>query len=290
MKKNIVCAAAAFAALSLSLFSFGWPVKNLDTDKLVPTFAQNRRNKFNTSLIFPNAQKAVAADNGKIIAVITEHQNDGDWFESTLGNAAIISHNDDLISVYANLDAQSALFLQQKFKVTDGQELGDIASSSWNENPEGGLMEFQIADTKAKTFINPLILMPRSLKHNRIYLDGVTIENQFGRSYNLATLRSIPAGQYTLYKKRQANASPHKSKVYVNGTELEKISKEILKWQDGKILIVGNENYTSSQFYPSQESELLGHILLPHGVNTITITASDIFENATTANYTISGY
>ncbi|MBQ6028303.1 MAG: hypothetical protein IJL24_02090, partial [Treponema sp.] len=122
------------------------------------------------------------------------------------------------------------------------------------------------------------------------FLDGITIENQFGRVYNIASLRSIPAGQYTLYKKRQANISPHKVKVYVNGSELESISKEVLKWQDGKILIAGNKNYTSADFYPSDESELLGHVLLPHGVNTITITASDILENSVTANYTISGY
>lgn len=290
MKKYIYCALALFAILGQALFSFGWPVKNLETEKMVPSFARNRKNKFNISLTFPNAQKAVAADNGKIIAVITEHQNDGDWFDSPLGNAVIISHNDDLISVYANLDEQSALNLQEKFQVSDGQELGDIASSAWSESPDEGSMEFQIADTKAKTYINPLILMPRSIKPPRIYLDGVTIENQFGRAYNLATLRSIPAGQYTLYKKRQANISPHKTRVYVNGTEMERINKEVLKWQDGKIYIVGNRNYTSEQFYSSDENELLGHVLLPHGVNTITITASDILENSVTANYMISGY
>ena len=290
MKKNLYCALALFAILGQTLFSFGWPVKNLDTEKMVSSFARNRKNKFNVSLTFPNAQKAVAADNGKIIAVITEHQNDGDWFDSPLGNAVIISHNDDLISVYANLDGQSALNLQEKFQVSDGQELGDIANSAWSESAQSGSMEFQIADTKAKTYINPLILMPRSIKPPRIYLDGVTIENQFGRVYNLATLRSVPAGQYALYKKRQTNISPHKTKVYVNGTELEKISKEVLKWQDGKILIGGNKNYTSEQFYPSGDTELLGHVLLPHGVNTITITALDILENSVTANYTISGY
>lgn len=293
MKKNLfakIATTAALMAIGGALFSFGWPVKNLDTEKMAPSFARNQRNRFNASLTFPNAQKAVAADNGKIIAVITEHQNDGDWFESPLGNAAIISHNDDLISVYANLDAKSALNLQEKFQVSDGQELGDIASSAWTENTQNGAMEFQIADTKAKTYINPLILMPRSIKPPRIYFDGVTIENQFGRSYNLATLRSVPAGPYTLYKKRQATVSPHRVKVYVNGTELEKISKEVLKWQDGKILIAGNKNYTSEQFYPSDDTELLGHVLLPHGVNTITITASDIHENSVTANYTISGY
>lgn len=289
MKKTISLILSA-CLLSQAVFSFGWPVKNLDTEKMRPSFARGRKNNFNVSIAFPNAQKAVAADNGRIVAVITEHQNDGDWFESPLGNAAIISHKDGLISVYANLDAQSALYLQDKFKVTDGQDLGEIAASAWSEIEDEGSMEFQIADTNAKTYINPLILMPRSIKPPRIFLDGITIENQFGRAYNIASLRSIPAGQYTLYKKRQANISPHKVKVYVNGSELESISKEVLKWQDGKILIAGNKNYTSADFYPSDESELLGHVLLPHGVNTITITASDILENSVTANYTISGY
>ncbi len=273
-----------------ALFAFGWPVKNLDTESIVPTFAQNRKGKFNASLDFPNAQSALAADNGKIIAVITEHQNDGDWFESTLGNAAIISHNDDLISVYGNLDGQSALRLQEKFQVSNGQELGEAGFSAWSEKGEGGSIEFQIADTKSRTYINPLILMPRSIKPGRIRLDEISVENQFGRIYNLSSLRSVPAGPYAVYKKRQSGVSPHKSEVYVNGAELEKISKETLIWRDGKILISGSKNYTSKEFYPSNDYELLGHILLPHGINTITVKASDIFENAVSANFSVSGY
>ncbi len=280
-----------FILYSMSaVFSFEWPVKKPDTENLVSTFAQNRRNFFNNSLIFPNAETASAADSGKIIAVISEHDGQGSWFESPLGNAVIISHDDKLISIYGNLTKKAADELEKKDTVTLGEELGPTGNSGWSENKKSNFIEFQIADTEGNTFINPLILMPRVLKPRRLLMQDVSVQNLFGRIYNLSILRSIPAGMYSVYKKRQADVVPYKTSVFVNGTELEKISKDALKAQDGRLVITGSDTYKSEEFYPNEGTELLGHILLPHGSNTITITISGILENENTASYVISCY
>lgn len=282
--------AALFLALPTAFFAFDWPAENFESAQTLFTFSQYRKGRFNQSLVFQNAQAAKATDKGKIIAVITEKQNDGDWFESPLGNTAILSHDDALISVYGNLSQEAAQALLQKSAVGDGESLGATGSSAWSESEEGAL-EFQIADTNSKSYINPIILMPRSLKPPKISLDGIAIENQFGRIYNLASLRSVPAGVYKVYKRRQPNIGAFKTEVYVNGSEVEKITKETLRCQGGRLQIVGTrDSYQAEDFYPSEDLALMGHALLPHGSNTITIMVSDIFDSASTVTYGVSGY
>lgn len=279
------------AAAQKTPAAFEWPAKNLDASEPFFTFAQNRKGRFNQSIIFKNAREAAATDKGKILAVITEKQGDGDWFESPLGNALVVSHDDALISVYGNLSQESAAALSQKSFVQEGETLGTTAASSWSESDQEGSLEFQIADSNSKTFINPIILMPRSVKPPKISLEGISIENQFGRTYNMAALRSVPAGVYKVYKKRQADIVAYKSEIYVNGAEVEKIAKETIKGMDGRLAISGSDgSYESSEFYPSDELEFLGHVLLPHGSNTVTIKAADIYDSAVTANYSVSGY
>ena len=289
LKKTLALAAAL--AIAAPLLAFEWPAKNLDPSQSVFTFGQNRSGRFNQSIVFQNAQGAKATDKGKIIAVITEKQNDGDWFESPLGNALIIQHDDELLSVYGNLSEQSAKSLLKKSAVFDGEDLGDAAQSAWSETEESGSLEFQIVDSNSKSYINPIILMPRSAKPPKLSLDNISIENQFGRIYNLALLRSVPAGVYKVYKKRQANIVSFKSEIYVNGSEVEKITKETIKGQNGRLIISGSgDSYESSAFYPNDEMEFIGHALLPHGNNTISVTVSDIYEGSVAANFTLSGY
>ena len=121
-------------------------------------------------------------------------------------------------------------------------------------------------------------------------MEGISIENQFGRNYSIANLRSVPAGIYKLYKKRQKETVPFKSSVYVNGREVEKITKDTIKVQDGKLFLAGSNNYTKEDFFPNGETEFLGRLLLPHGSNTVQINAQDIYENTSAATYVISGY
>lgn len=277
-------------AVTAAAAAFDWPVKNLDAEQNIMTFGQNRKNAFNASLTFPNAEAAEATDNGMIIGVISEHQGDGDWFESPLGNALIVSHDDELVSIYGNLSSQSAIDLQKVSNVKYGEVVGQIARSAWSQDPEEEALEFQISDSRAKTYLNPTILMSRAVKPKRLRLENISIENQFGRLYAISNLRSVPAGRYKVYKKRQSDTVAFKSEVYVNGSELDKITKDTIKNQDGVLRIIGSDAYSSEDFYPSEDLELLGRIFLPHGSNTVTITVYDIFNNASRATYNISGY
>ncbi len=293
MKIHSICKSAFFILTIIfagKSHAFDWPTEDFASEQRIIEFGQKRKDGINTALVFSNAQKAKASDNGKIIAVITEHQGDGDWFESPLGNALILSHDDSLISIYGNLSEQSVLDLEKKSDLKTGEDLGSTGKSSWNESAEENSLEFQIADSNAQTFINPIILMPRALKPQRILLDGIAIENQFGRVYTMSTLRSVPAGKYKVYKKRQSETVSFKSEVYVNGAEVEKITKDTIKKQKGLLTISGATPYTSKDFYPNDEMEFLGCVLLPHGSNTVAIRVSDFYDNSKIATYNISAY
>ena len=207
MKKTIKSAFffAAFLGLaSAGIFGFDWPAKNFDPNQSILSFAQNREGAFNTSLVFEDAQGALATDSGKIIAVITEHQNDGDWFESPLGNTLIVSHDDELISIYGNLTLQSAVGLAQKKEVKADEDLGMTGQSSWNESAEDASLEFQISDSNAKTFINPLILMPRALKQKKISMEfpsktnsAEAIQSQISAPFRREFTRSTKSAKRT---------------------------------------------------------------------------------------------
>src|SRR5574344_2800299 len=99
---------AAFAATliisSSAAFAFDWPQMETASDSFYSYFGQLRGGTIETSLIFKDSSDVKAADKGTIIATLTEHGDDFGWFESTLGNTVIIAHDNQLMTIYANLD------------------------------------------------------------------------------------------------------------------------------------------------------------------------------------------
>lgn len=286
--KLLSCVLASIALPLCGIVAFDWPVKNFNANKILPTFAQNRKQHFNTSLIFPEAQEVISTDKGKIKLVILEHQGESNWFESTLGNCVIIEHEGNLISVYGNLEKRDAEDALQKERIFSGENLGSAKNSAWNESE--GSLEFQIADTKGKAFLNPLVFMPKISSESPLLIDEITIENKFGRSYELSSLRSVQAGTYKVYKRRRENSPLHSSSVYVNGTELERINREALSQENNLLAISGQRVYNSVSFFPDEKREFLGQILLLHGNNSIAIVIRNVTEKERTVFFTVQAY
>lgn len=286
--KLISCVLAGISLPLCGIAAFDWPVRNFNANKILPTFAQNRKQHFNTSLIFPEAEEVIATDNGKVKFVILEHQGESNWFESTLGNCVIIEHEGNLISVYGNLERRDAEDALQKKRIFSGENLGRAKNSAWSESENS--LEFQIADTKDKAFLNPLVFMPRISSETPLLIDEITIENKLGRSYELASLKSVQAGTYRVYKRRRDNSPLHSSSVYVNGTELERIDKEALSQENNLLTISGQRMYNSASFFPDERREFLGQLLLLHGNNSVAIIIRDVSEKERTVLFTIQAY
>ncbi len=282
MKKLILGTAAA---LTISLiFAFDWPQNEIMSDSFYSYFAQLRGGTIGTSLVFSESQEVKAADDGRILAVISEH-NEDELFESTLGNAVILAHKDDLVTVYANLDAETLPALYEMTDVKTGTSFGTTATSSWQQGE--GCLEFQVLDIKNRTYINPRILMPRIGKEHQLTIKNVCAISKKGVSYDLGTVKTMPSGVYHLYRERQEIAMPYKTAVYINGAIVESITYDTLSEKDGKIVVSGKKNYDKKIMYPDTGKQFLGEITLTKGKNSIIVIASDILGKEKQIIYTI---
>lgn len=284
MKKSIIAIISIFFTLSLS-FAFDWPKANTEDEDFESFFGILRGGVINNSLIFSKSGNVHASEEGKVLAIISE-QDDESWFESTLGNAVIVAHSDNLLTVYGNLD--NSMQFENTENVTKETDFGETGNSAWQKNDS--FLEFQIADAKNNAYINPHILMPRIKDDRKLILTDVTLVGKNGKSYSLQTQRVIPAGTYKVYIRPQSSAMLYKSLLIVNGAEADTITYDTLKSQNGRLVFLGKDYYTKDVIYPNAQSQLAGITFIPHGKDTITITVSNILGEEKTLSYSITSY
>lgn len=282
MKKLIITLAATLA-ISM-IFAFDWPQNEILSDSFYSYFAQLRGGTIGTSLVFSESREVKAADDGRILAVISEHDED-ELFESTLGNAAILSHKDSLITVYANLDAENLPSLYSMTDIKTGTSFGTTGTSSWQQGE--GCLEFQVLDIKNRTYVNPRILMPRVGKELPLSIKDVTAISKKGVSYDLGTAKTMPSGIYQLYREKQDIAMPYKTTVFINGVVSESLSYDTLSESNGRICVSGKKNYDVSVMYPNDEQQFLGEVTLTKGKNSIMVVAADILGKEKQITYTV---
>ena len=230
------------------------------------------------------SREVKAADDGRMLAVISEHDED-ELFESTLGNAAIPAHKDSLITAYANLDVENLPSLYSMTDLKSGTSFGTTGTSSWQQGQ--GCLEFQVLDTKNRTYVNPRILMPRIGKELQLSIKDVTAISKKGVSYDLGTVKTMPSGIYQLYREKQDIAMPYKTTVFINGVVSESLSYDTLSESNGRICVSGKKNYDVSVMYPNEEQQFLGEVTLTKGKNSIMVVASDILGKEKQITYTV---
>ncbi len=286
MKRKIKIAIILLSLISLPLFAFDWPQSETASDSFFSYFGQKRGNTISTSLIFHDNAEIKTTDVGQVAVILTDHSDDFGWFDSTLGNAVIVAHDDSISTVYGNLDAAS--FPEEIFtstKMPAGTSLGTSGNSGWQEGQS--CLEFQVIDTKNKTAINPRILMPRMGRELPLVPGDLTLRDKKGIEHKLAWERYLPAGQYTLYRERQSVAVPFKTLVAINGATVESIPYDTLAEKQGRLCAIGNANYPVELLYPDEKWQLLANIQLSHGRNTLSVTVVDILGSAKTITYNL---
>ncbi len=204
MKKTLLTIACLFTALNA--FCFDWPQAEVTKDSFNSYFGQNRGGILSTSIIFSEPEEVKAAEDGYIIAVLTENSDESDFFPSTLGTAVILSHNDDLISVYGNLDAQTLTLKNENERTVDaGATIASSGNSGYQENH--GNLEFQIIDAKNKSAINPKVLMPRAEEEMPLSLTGNMIGSKNIDIYDINVYKNYNSGLYKVYFNRNTIAA-----------------------------------------------------------------------------------
>jgi murein DD-endopeptidase MepM/ murein hydrolase activator NlpD len=284
MKKTII--STLLILTSLSAFSFDWPQAEVTKNSFNSYFGQNRGGLLSTSMIFSEPAEVKAAEEGYITAILTENADDSDFFPSTLGTAVILTHSDDLISVYGNLD-EDTLTLKNEHEHTI--DAGAIIASSGNSGYQAnnGNLEFKIIDSKNKSAINPKVLMPRAEEELPLLLTGIIIASKNNDYYDINTYKTYSSGLYKVYFKRNQIASPYRTSVSINGVIVDQLSYDMITQENNKLCIIGKKKYTASDVFPNNDLQLLGEAMFTPGRATLGLTISDMLGNVKQLNYNI---
>jgi hypothetical protein len=292
MKKNIKTLITAFSlivAFSNTLFGIEWPQEDYNNDAFNSYFGQNVAGKISTSLVFRDPAEVKAMNDGKILIVMTDVADDSEFFPSTLGNTVILCHEDDLISVYANLDGET---LEEKTEAkktfAEGEIIAETGNSGWQEKRSN--LEFQIIDLQKSTAINPKILLPRAENEIEYTLTGIMLQNKDGKFFDIRENKIYPSGLYKVFQTRNEIAAPYKTTVTINGVVVDEIAFDTIGQENGKLYLIGKKKYNSEDLYPDKNLLLLGEMMLTPGRSTLGLTAQNFLGKIKQQSYVISIY
>ena len=85
-------------------FAFDWPQILFESDNFFAYFGEPRGSTYTNSIQFRKQAAVTAADSGTVLISMRTDTADMGWFPSTLGNAIILSHRNEMMTVYGNLD------------------------------------------------------------------------------------------------------------------------------------------------------------------------------------------
>lgn len=285
-----------FLFIVLPIFSIDWPQDEVASDSFYSYFGQYRGGGISTSLVFASPSEIKAVDDGVLLAVINDYSDGFDFFPSALGTAVVLSHEENLLTVYGNIDAEtfpenvakdSAQTSAKNRVITSGTVFGTSGNSAWQDGASS--LEFQVIDTKAENAINPRSLMPRTGKELSLEVGGVVLVGRSGDERNLLLERVVPAGLYRVYRNRQAVSVPYKTRVSVNGTTVDEISYGTISQTNMDVFVSGRKQYPLAALYPNETRQLVGEANIAVGRNVLTVTLSDILGSETSLSWTITG-
>ncbi len=286
-RKHIVATGCILLGIGLfcglQLTAFNWPQEPVTQDSFYSVFGQLRGTKFNSSLVFAEPAEIHPAEAGTVLAILGGNDGETGWFESPLGNTVILAHENDVMSVYANLETVD--ITGANATVTPDSILGTSGSSGWQHGQSS--LEFQMVDIKEKTVINPRLLMPHMNSEQIIRLSGITAVNRSGEVYELRTRRNLPAGMYQLYRSRGGSAMPYTTTVSVNGAAVETITFDALQPAGRQLVVEGKNLYPAETVYKRENQQLLAEVTFSPGRNTLNITAADFNGGEYSISYII---
>lgn len=287
MKK--VCLFLLLSTFVAFAFAFDWPLENLSTESFAmkSDFGQNRAGEISTSLVFNEPESVKVSEDGRILAVLTDYTDDNDFFPSTLGTAVIIAHEDNLVSVYGNIDRETLYVSSENdYTVEQGTILGECGNSGWQDSKS--TLEFQIIDVKNTSAINPKVLLSRMEKELPLTLTEITLKNKNNDYFSLSEVKTFSSGLYKIYRKRNPIAVPYKSTVLLNGIEYDEIVYDTIVEENNKICVNGKRKYTKEDLYPNNNLQLVGEVMLSPGKTTMNIIVTDFLNNSKQISYNLS--
>ena len=297
MKK--ILALLSECIISFSIFAFDWPIQNIQTDNIKSFFAQKRGTTISSSVLLePKAEKGSEeefvpivknCEAGNILIIISDIEDDNDFFPSTLGQAVIISHTDNIISVYGNLSKDSNQNIEDKTFIDRETEIGTISNTAWTEKKNS--LEFKLIDIKRSLAVNPRTILPRLEKEKSFAPSEIIVENKDGKRFELANNKSFLSGNYKFYQKRNDYLVPEKVSITVNGELTDEILFDEIFQKDNTIYLTGlNQKYSLKSVYPDDKLFLMGEAKIQKGKSVITFENTSFSGEKRLSNYIVNIY
>jgi hypothetical protein len=228
-----------------------------------------------------------AADAGEIL-FYNDPENDSSRIPSPLGAWIAMDHGDGMVSIYSRFDGRrlpETLSLVEKDTV-----IADSGKSGWTEN-EG--FYFSLFDRRERRWVNPsMIISPKPDTRPPVIL-SVTLNNSDNRNINLAQVRTISQGRYTVSVEvsdtREENGerplAPFRIVCSLNGIELGRLNFETFSVRDGIAMAYRNSLAPVRQVYAPYPAFDIGDVAFTRGQATLEIIAYDIAENFRNVTY-----
>lgn len=279
-------AAAILSVVVLSCaVAFEWPVSNSIPRTL---FAQKSGESIEYGLVLDQDDMVRTAGNGTVIMTLSAEPTPA-GFPGTLGNTAIVAHDEGLITIYGNLSSLDRI--ESRSAVETGTIVGETGNTACSD--EGTLL-FQVVDQVRHLYLNPLLLLPAQPDTHRPVITAATLTGGNGRTHNLSSVRSVKQGKYRLHagisdtiNGAKNTLSPFRVTIILNGSEYGSLPFELVRTDEGT-LYLGSTGYRLDQLYNSNDMLNLGEIPLTRGRNDISVIARDIAGNERVASWSIT--
>lgn len=288
MKKTVCLILILISFLTLSAFDWPQPLSEEEAN-FAQYFGQSRNEAFINSLIFENPDTITAADTGTLLITLDAGLADFGWFQSTLGNAVILEHSNNMLTVYGNLE--EVYTENDDVTIQKGEQLGTSGFSGWQKGKN--CLEFQVIDCDRNTIINPFVLMAQTAFKHTMTITNPSAFNRQEQRTAVTNGARVQAGVYKLYIDRQKDGMTYQTSVSINGALVETITYDVLIQDGNRLCFTGkrnNVNYSYEDIYPDENRQLVAEVIFSKGVNTVTIDVRDIFGNEKTATYRVEVY
>ena len=276
--------------------AFDWPVEvSTEESQIKINFAENRGESFSRGFVFSSSKDVKASEDGVILVHLNPQNNYYENFCSTLGNALIMVHKDDMLSVYSGFEeidttclsgeVKKGTVLGQLNKILPESEISDTKQTLPKKN-----FEFQIIDTKNTGVINPFLLLARLEKTSPIFPGKIFVTNKKGTEFGLDDRKSIASGVYSIYREYSVGKMPLKTSVFVNGEDVSTINFDTIFYKNSRICVSGKDFFSIEKIYPSDKRQFLGEIEISRGKNLITVVVTDSLGIERKISHTIEAW
>lgn len=265
------------------LSALEWPVLEI---KPLRFFGQSIQNHIERGIVLDHEGIIRASDDGMVLITLEESKGMHS-FPNALGNAVLLYHEDDLITIYANLSSLDRI--EEKVRVDSGSIIADSVSSGWGKQNS---FNFIVVDKKMKKILNPQMLLP-PLKDTKLpVIKNISvISSQTKQNYALNTVKNLKQGKWQFYAEitdtidsGPTEYAPFRVSTIINGKEVSTIAYEVLE-EKGGVLMLQTAFTMASPLQREPNTIYIGEIELSRGRSDIIFIASDISGNERTLSY-----